>query len=105
MIVAEFERIDQESRRRSSRAPVSFEAPVGGDGVSRTLCRVVDLSRHGARLQTYSALPCGTAISLTLPGLKPVGAVVKWADDFSAGCEFSKPLSERSFDKVVALTG
>lgn len=105
MIVAEFQRVEQGSRRRSPRAAVSLDGSVAADGVARTLCRVVDLSRHGARIHTYSALPCGSTISLTLPGHKPIDADVKWADDFTAGCEFRKPLSEASFARLTKPAG
>lgn len=103
MFVAEFEPLEENGRRRSPRAPVSFDAAVGPDGLSRTLCKVVDLSLHGARLQTYSALKRGSTIWLTLPGLGPVAADVKWAGDFVAGCEFRKPLDQAAFDALAKL--
>ena len=53
---AEFEPAVALGRRRSMRAPVSLDARIGRGGLDRALCRVVDLSLHGARLQTYSAL-------------------------------------------------
>ena len=70
---------------------------------ARTLCKVTDISIHGARLQTYSALTKGSTIWLTLPEAGSVAADVKWADDFVAGCQFQKPLEMDVFDKLVAL--
>jgi hypothetical protein len=101
MIVAEFEPFKQDSRRRSPRAPVSFDAALGQDGLARALCKVVNLSLHGARLQTYSALKRGTTIWLTLPEIGPVAADVMWADDFAAGCQFRKPLDQEAFDRLT----
>ena len=89
-------------RRRSQRAPVSLDARIGRGGLDRALCRVIDLSLHGARLQTYSALRAGAAIFLTLPHIGHVEATVRWADDFTAGCEFAAPLSEAQFQTLVA---
>ena len=101
MFAAEFEPADTNGRRRSARAPVSLDAHIG-KGV-RTLCRVVDISIHGARLQTYCPLAKGSTIWLILPGAGSVVADVKWADDFSAGCQFKQPLEMDVFEHLVEL--
>lgn len=101
MFAAEFEPADMNGRRRSPRAPVSFDARVGQGGLGRTLCKVVDLSIHGARLSTYSALKRGSTIWLTLPEIGPVAADVMWADDFTAGCQFKAPLDLAAFEKLT----
>jgi hypothetical protein len=103
MFAAEFEPLEEDSRRRSARAPVSFDARLGQGGIGRTLCRVVDISRHGARLQSYSAIRRGTTIWLTLPEIGPVAAEVMWADDFTAGCQFQKPLGKEAFERLALL--
>lgn len=102
MFAAEFEPARQADRRRSPRAPVSFDASAGIGGLGRALCRVMDLSQHGCRLSTYSALSRGTTIWLNLPGSGPVIADVMWSDDFVAGCQFRRPLSRESFDMLIA---
>ena len=101
MFAAEFEPADTNGRRRSARAPVSLDAHIG-KGV-RTLCKVVDISIHGARLQTYSALTKDSTIWLTLPEAGSVAAEVKWADDYAAGCQFKQPLELDVFEKLVVL--
>ncbi len=101
MFAAEFEPADTNGRRRSPRAPVSLDARIGKAG--RTLCKVVDISIHGARLQTYSALTKDSTIWLTLPGVDPIAAEVKWADDYVAGCQFTTPLELDVFDRLVEL--
>ena len=103
MLAAEFEPAEMLGRRRSSRAPVSLDARIGRGGLERALCRVVDLSVHGVRLETYSALKRGAMIWLTLPHVGQVIADVSWATDFSAGCEFHTPLAQESFDALVEL--
>ena len=105
MFAAEFEPAEADGRRRSPRAPVSLDARVGRGGLDRALCKVVDLSIHGARLQTYSALQPGSMIWLTLPTLGPRAARVMRADDFEAGCEFLEPLTQTEFDGLVKLDG
>ena len=99
---AEFEPAADFDRRRSPRAPVSLDAKIGRGGLDRTLCKVTDISLHGARLQTYSAIKQDSIIWLTLPGIGQVAATVRWSDDFHAGCEFRTPLDR---DALTALTG
>ncbi|MDB5661785.1 MAG: PilZ protein [Sphingomonas bacterium] len=77
------------------RAPTALEARIGKSG--RTLCKVVDLSRYGARLETHSALRRGSTIWLTLPTIGTIAAEVRWSSDLSAGCEFSTALSPETF--------
>ena len=105
MFAAEFEPADSEGRRRSARASVSLEAGLGRFGQGRTLCKVVDVSIHGARLQTYCALKKGSTIWLTLPQVGHVAAEVKWADDFAAGCQFQRPLDIDQFERLLQTHG
>ncbi len=99
MFAAEFEPAESHGRRRSPRAPVSLDAAIGKG--ARTLCKVTDVSVHGARLQTYSALKRGTSIWLTLPNIGQVVAEVMWADDFIAGCQFHTPLTPEAFEQLI----
>jgi len=103
MFAAEFESAKTDGRRRAPRAPVSLDAKIGKAG--RTLCKVVDISIHGARLQTYSALKRGDTIWLTLPVVGSIAADVMWADDFTGGCQFRKPIDEDVFAKLTESHG
>ena len=103
MFAAEFEPALTTTRRRSPRAPVSLDASVGKGGLDRTLCKVIDLSMHGARLQSYSSLKQGSTIWLTLPGLGAVAADVMWADDYVAGCQFHEALAPGDYKALLAL--
>ena len=97
MFAAEFEPLEPPSRRRSRRAAVAVEAEYESDGMTRALCKVLDISAHGARLQTYTELQCGMTIGLRLPKIGQVIARVVWATDFAAGCQFHTPLDQESF--------
>lgn len=101
MFAAEFEPADQ-SRRRSQRAAVSLDAELDRGGMGRTLCKVVDVSLHGARLSTYSALKRGQSILLRLPHVGQIVAEIMWADDYTAGCQFKKPLAQEQLDLIVS---
>ena len=89
-------------RRRAPRAPVSLDAKVGRGGLDRALCKVVDLSLHGARIETFSALRRDSMIWLTLPHVGHWAARVAWATDFEAGLEFQIALTEDEFEKLAA---
>lgn len=102
---AEYEPALANGRRRSPRAPVSLDARIGRGGLDRALCKVIDLSPMGARLQTYSALRKDSMIWLTLPTIGQVAATIRWADDFEAGCEFQVPLDDGAFEAIVTLGG
>lgn len=88
-------------RRRAPRAPVSLDAKVGRGGLDRALCKVVDLSTHGARIETYSAVRRDSMIWLTLPHVGHWAARVVWASDFEAGLEFQIPLSDAEFEQLT----
>jgi hypothetical protein len=80
-----------------------LDARMSKGGLARALCRVVDVSPSGARLQTFSALKRGMRIWLTLPKLGTVEADVTWADDYAAGCRFQAPLTVGQFEDLVAI--
>jgi hypothetical protein len=101
MFAAEFEPAQTNTRRRSPRAPVSLDAGLGRGGLDRTLCKVVDVSIHGCRLQTYTAMKTGSTIWLTLPRIGQIAADVRWADDFVAGCQFQTPLTDKQFSDLL----
>jgi hypothetical protein len=100
MFAAEYEAARLDDLRRSPRAPVSIDASIGKS--KRTLCKVIDVSRHGVRLATHCPLVRGSTIWLTLPRLGPVLVEVRWANDFSAGCEFEKPLNLGTLEMLLA---
>lgn len=87
--------------RRCPRAPVSLDARVGRGGLDRALCRVVDLSVSGARIEIFSALRRGSMIWLTLPQLGHWAARVVWSTDFDAGLEFQIPLTAEEMDQLI----
>lgn len=101
MFAAEYEPAVSTDRRRSPRAPLSLDAKIGRGGLDRALCRVTNVSLHGAKLHTYSPMQKGAAIWLTLPLLGQIVATIVWADDFEAGCQFREPLDDATFARLV----
>jgi len=102
MFAAEYEPDETGTRRRATRVAAQAEGAIQHDGLERALCRVVSVSALGVRIETYTPLRRGLAIWLTLPEVGRVAAQVRWAQDFTAGCEFRVPLSAKQF---AALSG
>lgn len=101
MLAAEIEPAFPAGRRRSARESTSLDSDIDRDGLDRALCRVVYLSLHGARLQTYSPLKRGATMWLTLPSLGTRAASIVWASDFLAGCQFFEALSDDEFETLL----
>lgn len=101
MLAAEIKPAFAAGRRRSARSSTSLDADIDRDGLDRTLCRIVDLSLHGARLQTYSPLKRGATMWLTLPSLGMRATTIVWASDFLAGCQFFEALSGDEFETLL----
>lgn len=102
MFAAEFEPAAGKRRRREPRAPSALDAQFGIAGIGRALCRVLDFSTRGARVQTYSELQRGTMIWLALPGVGRWAARVVWTRDFEVGIEFRTPLSAKAVEALAA---
>jgi len=103
MLAAEIEPAFPAGRRRSPRAPTAIDTDLERDGLDRALCRIVDLSLHGARLQTYQPLTRGATMWLTLPQLGTRAATIVWSSDFLAGCQFFERLTDGEFEKLLDL--
>lgn len=103
LFAAEFEPALIDIGRSAPRAPVSLDARIGRGGLDRALCRVNDISTHGARLETYSTLKSGAMIWLTLPTIGSHCARIVWATEFEAGCQFLTPLEERDFLALIDI--
>ena len=101
MFAAEFEPAEFSGRRRSPRSSVNIDADMDRGGLARALCKVLDISIHGAKLQTYTALRRGSTIWLRLPQVGAVAARVVWATDFAAGCQFQTPLAPDAFESLA----
>jgi hypothetical protein len=105
MLAAEIEPAFAAGRRRGPREPAAPDAEMERDGLERALCRLADLSRHSAQVQTYSPLKRGATMWLTLPQLGIRAVTIVWVKDFLAGCQFFEPLAQDEFDQLLDLDG
>ena len=91
----------ERARRSEERLPADIRSRYGTGGMpERALCRIMDMSKHGARLEVYCDLPPSTVITLKLPHSGTVRARVVWSKDFEAGCRFLDPLNANDLDTI-----
>lgn len=62
------------------------------EGANSLRVRAHDISQGGAKLQCEMAIPCGSDIILTLPGLEPQPGVACWNNDGFTGVTFNRLL-------------
>ncbi len=105
MFAAEITADAELDRRADARGAVDFSGRITTDDEWRAACRVVDLSRNGARLTIYSPLAIGATIWMRLPGIDQRAATVKWVDGLTAGCAFHDPLPDNDIATLVAAYG
>ena len=89
------------SRRSEERLPADIRSRYGTGGMpERALCRILDMTARGARLEVYCDLPKATVITLKLPYTGTVRARVVWSKDFEAGCQFLEPIKESDLSSI-----
>lgn len=69
------EEISAEDRRHDPRFVVNLPAHVTIRG-ERVLCKLIDISLHGALVETEGAVHVGDKVSLDLPNIGPTIATV-----------------------------
>ena len=86
--------------RRSERLGIQVKVQYRRSTV-RMAGITLDLSRHGVRLAAMERLRIGEPVWITLPGLPPRRATVKWTDRFDIGCEFDEALHPAVFERII----
>jgi hypothetical protein len=89
-------------RRIDQRDAVDFSGRITTASEWRAMCHVVDLSRHGVRLTTYTPLEPRSTIWLRLPGMDQCAATVVWAEELTAGCAFHVPLDDATLTALAS---
>jgi hypothetical protein len=89
--------IPRRSERRGISAKVQYRrSTVRMAGVT------LDLSCHGVRIAAIERLRVGEVLWITLPGLEPRRATVKWVDRFDIGCEFDEALHPAVLERMFS---
>lgn len=91
-----------DEHRRAPRQPVRMPARMTNHAAWGAVCRVIDLSPLGARIETHAPIEPGRAVLITLPGAPPIEAAIAWAEGEQAGCYFAEPLSTATLESLIA---
>jgi PilZ domain len=91
----------QQDERRADRVVLTFKAGLRPLGGSKFTTNILDLSVTGFRCKTSYILRVGEQVSLTIPGLAPIPAHVRWAAEFEYGCSFDKSLHPAVLDHIA----
>lgn len=91
--------------RRSVRSVVDMPTRIAGDNDWRAITRVLDISRHGARLQCNTPLPKGLIVWLTIDDSKPRRGEVVWTNNGDAAIKFDQPLAAAATMAIVEKYG
>jgi len=91
-------------RRSEPRQPVEMVAHLRL-GISTITVMLSDLTRYGVRIDGVGNLVPEDAVSLTLPGMRPMLAFVAWSKEHGAGLEFGEPLSQSAFAQLINSYG
>lgn len=79
-------------RPRMPRVEVTCVAYVR-EGAAANRTKVLNISQGGLSVETASPLTVGAEVTVSLPGLPPQGAVVRWTDGQRYGIAFNTVLS------------
>lgn len=94
--------VKTKENRRSTREKVDMPGHLTTEGTWRSICRIADISCHGARIETFSMLAKNTVVWVNLPGMPARKGEIVWSDEFQAACKFFVPLEPV---EVIALVG
>lgn len=94
-----------EKPRKVSRVPLQKDLAVRQTGRRARVLEVSDLSRFGCCV-TFEDQPFeGEWVWVTLPGLEPVEARIRWVENRRAGVEFVHPLHDAVFNLLLIRWG
>ena len=89
--------------RHFVRVEVTLPALLREYGSSqRFAVDIKDMSLVGLRFETSFTLQLGAQISVIIPGLAPLEAVIAWGTEYRYGCAFHRALHIAVFDHIVA---
>ena len=78
--------------RQSERLRVEGEARLRPNDWSSLVVGMIDLSEGGFRARCEARVPVGSAVSLDIPGLGAVEALVEWQRGQQLGARFFQPI-------------
>lgn len=94
-----------EDARSQLRIPVAIEGGVANSTIGRRSAMLVDISSQGCRVDWPFGAAVGMVVVLSIPGLAPIGARIRWKNTEHIGLSFNAPLHPSVLDRIVSLSG
>jgi len=91
--------------RRELRISAELEGVLGSTHIGKRRVDLVDLSCSGCRVSTVLQLLEGSNLFVTIPGLAPLGAQVRWCADHQAGLRFHSALHPMVIRQILSSRG
>ena len=88
--------------RRAERVPIGADISLRRSFENRYRVQILELSRHGCRVELVERVRKGDRLWISLPGIETLEAITCWVDGFVAGAEFIRPLHPSVFDMLTA---
>lgn len=95
-------RPSQSNSRKELRVQVHLESVLGSSMLGKRKVELLDISNFGCRALCSLNVEPGTKVVLTMPGLAPIGAQIRWSRQGSLGLEFATPLHPLVLHRLVA---
>ena len=95
-------RPSQSDSRKELRVQVHLESVLGSSMLGKRKVEWLDISNFGCRALCSLSLEVGTKVVLTMPGLAPIGAQIRWSRQGSLGLQFATPLHPLVLERLVA---
>lgn len=87
--------------RRDERRDLKADAFVRSNHQTRVGGSVVDVSENGCRIELCSgSVRAGQHVTVKISGLEAWSGVVRWAEKFQVGVEFTRPLHPAVVDHL-----
>lgn len=86
--------------RKEFRIPIALESVVGSTRTGKRKVELVDISCTGCRVITTLDFAVDHYVVITIPGLAPLGAQVRWTTILGTGMRFNVPLSAMVVDRI-----
>lgn len=98
------QQLDQNNQRAGERRAVETEVELRR-GAFRHEVAMLDLSAAGCKTEIAEHLEVGERLFVTMPGLEPLEARVRWEDGWRAGMAFERSIHPAVFDHVAGRLG
>lgn len=98
--ISRAQRVAREDRRSVGRHKVIIPSVMTDATLYGEHVTVTNISKHGLLASGFSKYRVGAEVSLALPDLGQVDAIIRWAGNGLVGCEFLDTFSD---DQLFAL--